>query len=77
MSLVRTRKNSIIGSLVVADVVLRAAPGLESGSDRHLLQDILLLCREELASYKVPSTINFVSKLAVGDSGKLMRPRHG
>jgi acyl-coenzyme A synthetase/AMP-(fatty) acid ligase len=77
MSLVRTKKSSMIGSVVVADVVLRSAPGPESGGDRHILQDILLLCREELASHKVPSTINFVSKLAVADSGKLMRPRHG
>jgi acyl-coenzyme A synthetase/AMP-(fatty) acid ligase len=76
MSLVRTRKSPIIGSLVVADVVLHSAPDLESGGDRHILQDILLLCREELASYKVPATINFVSKLAVADSGKLVRPRH-
>jgi acyl-coenzyme A synthetase/AMP-(fatty) acid ligase len=76
MSLVRTRKSPIIGSLVVADVVLRSAPELESGGDRHILQDILLLCREELASHKVPATINFVSKLAVADSGKLIRPRH-
>ena len=30
MSLVRTKKSSIIGSLVVADVVLRSAPGPES-----------------------------------------------
>lgn len=76
MSLVRTKKSSMIGSLVVADVVLRSAPGPESGGDRHILQDILLRCREELASHKVPSTINFVSKLAVADSGKLIRPRH-
>jgi acyl-coenzyme A synthetase/AMP-(fatty) acid ligase len=76
MSLVRTKKSSMIGSVVVADVVLRSAPGPEGGGDRHILQDILLLCREELASHKVPSTINFVSKLAVADSGKLMRPRH-
>jgi acyl-coenzyme A synthetase/AMP-(fatty) acid ligase len=76
MSLVRTKKSSIIGSLVVADVVLRSAPEPEGSDDRQILQDILLLCREELASHKVPSTINFVSKLAVADSGKLMRPRH-
>ena len=77
MSLVRTKKSSLIGSLVVADVVLRSAPGPESCGDRYILQDILLLCREELASHKVPSTINFVSKLSVADSGKLIRPRHG
>jgi acyl-coenzyme A synthetase/AMP-(fatty) acid ligase len=76
MSLVRTKKSSIIGSLVVADVVLRSAPGPERDGDRQILQDILLLCREELPSHKVPSTINFVSKLAVADSGKLIRPRH-
>jgi acyl-coenzyme A synthetase/AMP-(fatty) acid ligase len=76
MSLVRTKKSSIIGSLVVADVVLRSAPGPEGDGDRQILQDILLLCREELPSHKVPSTINFVSKLPVADSGKLMRPRH-
>ena len=76
MSLVRTRRSPIIGALVVADVVLHSAPGPEGGEGRHILQDILLLCREELASHKVPSTINFVSKLPVADSGKLMRPRH-
>ena len=76
MSLVRTKKSPIVGSLVVADVVLHSAPGPESSGDRYLLQDILLLCREELASHKVPSTINFVSKLPVADSGKLMRPHH-
>jgi acyl-coenzyme A synthetase/AMP-(fatty) acid ligase len=60
----------------VADVVLHSTSGPESDGDRHILQDILLLCREELASHKVPSTINFVSKLPVADSGKLMRPLH-
>lgn len=77
MSLVRNKKSSLIGSLVVADVVLRSAPAPESGGDRQIIQSILLLCREELASHKVPSTINFVSKLPVADSGKLIRPRHG
>jgi acyl-coenzyme A synthetase/AMP-(fatty) acid ligase len=76
MSLVRKRKSPITGALVVADVVLRSAPGPESNGDRQILRDILLLCSEELASHKVPATINFVSKLAVADSGKLVRPRH-
>jgi len=73
MSLVRTKRNSITGALVVADVVLRSASGPEDDEDRQIQQDILLLCREELASHKVPATINFVSALAVGDSGKLIR----
>jgi acyl-coenzyme A synthetase/AMP-(fatty) acid ligase len=76
MSLVRTRKNPITGALVVADVVLRSANEPESDGDRQILQDILLQCREKLASHKVPATINFVSKLPVAESGKLMRPRH-
>jgi acyl-coenzyme A synthetase/AMP-(fatty) acid ligase len=75
MSLVRTKKSPITGALVVADVVLRSAPGPESDGDRQIQQDILLLCREELASHKVPATINFVPTLAVAESGKVIR-RH-
>ena len=73
MSLVKTKKNPITGALVVADVVLRSVSGSEGDGDRQIQQDILLLCREELASHKVPATINFVSSLAVADSGKLIR----
>jgi acyl-coenzyme A synthetase/AMP-(fatty) acid ligase len=73
MSLVRTKKNPITGALVVADVVLRSASGPEGDGDRQIQREILLLCREELASHKVPATINFVSTLAVADSGKLIR----
>ena len=75
MSLVRTKKNPITGALVVADVVLRSAPGRESEGDRQIQQDILLLCREELAAHKVPATINLVATLAVAESGKVIR-RH-
>ena len=75
MSLVRTKKNPITGALVVADVVLRSAAGPESDGHRQIQQDILLLCREELAPHKVPATINFVATLAVAESGKLIR-RH-
>ena len=75
MSLVRTKKNPITGALVVADVVLRSAPGPESDGHRQIQQDILLLCREELAPHKVPATVNFVTTLAVAESGKLIR-RH-
>ena len=73
MSLVRTKKNPITGALVVADVVLRSAPRLEHEGDREIQRDILLMCREELASHKVPATINFVATLAVAESGKLIR----
>ena len=75
MSLVRTKKNPITGALVVADVVLRSAAGPESDRHRQIQQDILLLCRGELASHKVPAAINFVTTLPVAESGKLIR-RH-
>jgi acyl-coenzyme A synthetase/AMP-(fatty) acid ligase len=70
MSLVRTRKNPITGALVVADVVLKSVAEPASSSLRI---DILRLCREALPPYKVPATINFVSCLAVAETGKLLR----
>jgi|ERR1700756_4025688 len=73
-SLVRTKKNALTGSLVVADVVLKAGPEQHGDRDMHELQDdIVLLCREALSSYKVPAAINFVSTLAVAESGKMVR----
>jgi acyl-coenzyme A synthetase/AMP-(fatty) acid ligase len=72
MSLVRTKKNSIMGSLVVADVVLRGIP-VDEVDNAQVKHDILLFCRGALASHKVPATINFVSTLAVAETGKLVR----
>jgi acyl-coenzyme A synthetase/AMP-(fatty) acid ligase len=73
MSLVRTRKNPITGALVVADVVLKTALGSAGRNTRELQSEILLLCREELPSHKVPASINFVPALAVAETGKLVR----
>jgi acyl-CoA synthetase (AMP-forming)/AMP-acid ligase II len=75
MSLVRTKKSSITGGLVVADVVLKMPAQPEAGDPQPLQQDILKFCREELALYKVPVEVNFVSTLAVAETGKLIR-RH-
>jgi acyl-coenzyme A synthetase/AMP-(fatty) acid ligase len=75
MSLVRTKKNPITGALVIADVVLKSPAGSNSKDERQIQQEILLLCREELASHKVPAIINFVAVLAVAETGKLIR-RH-
>jgi acyl-coenzyme A synthetase/AMP-(fatty) acid ligase len=73
MSLVRTRKNGIMGSLVVADVVLNSVDVSQS-VDRSLVQrDILSMCRGSLPAYKVPFSINFVSTLEVAETGKLVR----
>ena len=74
MSLVRAKKNPVIGAVVVADVVLRTASQSASRDERAALQsDILLFCREALSSHKVPVAINFVPGLAVAESGKMMR----
>ncbi len=73
MSLVRAKKNPITGSLVVADVVFNGMPRIANQSVDRLQTEVLLLCREALASYKVPVAINVVNDLAVAESGKLVR----
>ena len=73
VSLVWTKKNPVIGALVVADVVLK--PTSRSGVDdvRKLQSDILLFCRGALSSHKVPAAIYFVPTLALSESGKMLR----
>jgi acyl-coenzyme A synthetase/AMP-(fatty) acid ligase len=73
MSLVRTRKNAITGSLVIADVVLNAEQQPKPADEVSLESDILSLCRKSLPAHKVPFSINFVATLAVADTGKLVR----
>jgi acyl-coenzyme A synthetase/AMP-(fatty) acid ligase len=74
MSLVKAKKNPITGALVVADVVLKPQPLGESGTSA-LERNILQFCRGELAPHKVPASIDVVSMLTIGESGKLVR-RH-
>jgi len=71
MSLVRTRKNPVTGALVVADIVLKPAPAARDIP--ALRREIILLCREDLPSHKVPASINFVPALTVAETGKLTR----
>jgi acyl-coenzyme A synthetase/AMP-(fatty) acid ligase len=70
-SLVKARRNPIIGALVAADVVLNEgvveAPGLK--------EEIIAACARQLAPYKVPALVRFVPSLAVTAGGKLAR--HG
>ena len=72
MCLVRARKNSLTGALVVADVVL-AAPDTLNGQVRETEQEILQLCRATLPRHKVPAAIRFVSSLEVASTGKISR----
>ncbi len=72
-SLVRARKNPITGAIVAADVVLKDASGQDSGAAAQTEREIIALCRENVAPFKVPAMIRFVPHLAVSESGKLLR----
>jgi acyl-coenzyme A synthetase/AMP-(fatty) acid ligase len=77
MSLVKAQRSPITSAIVVADVVLLADPGTPSGADvAQTQQEILALCRQDLAPYKVPVLVRIVPALEVTESGKLARP-HG
>ena len=67
MSAVRSRRNPIMGALVVAEVVLKAEPFAD------LTREILQLCHESLAPHKIPTTIRVVPALDVAAAGKLTR----
>jgi acyl-coenzyme A synthetase/AMP-(fatty) acid ligase len=73
-SLVRARKNPITGAIVAADVVLKDQ-SLQGDVVAQTEREIIALCRENVAPYKVPAMIRFVPSLAVSESGKLLR--HG
>jgi acyl-coenzyme A synthetase/AMP-(fatty) acid ligase len=73
MSLVKTKKNPVTGAIVIADVVLKTSEQSAGRDVRELQHEILLLCRDALSTHKIPAAINFVSSLAVAESGKLTR----
>jgi acyl-coenzyme A synthetase/AMP-(fatty) acid ligase len=75
MSLVRPRKNPLVGALVVADVVLQTGSDSAEERVRRLEHEILQMCREALPRHKVPAAIKFVSELEVATTGKIVR-RH-
>jgi acyl-coenzyme A synthetase/AMP-(fatty) acid ligase len=74
-SLVRARKNPITGAIVAADVVLKDPSNQTGEQVAQTEREIIALCRENVAPYKVPAMIRFVPSLAVSESGKLLR--HG
>lgn len=79
MSLVKARPSPIVGAIVVADVVCRS-PRPTHG-DRFtphgdgLAGEILHLCRQTLAPFKVPASVRIVPSLDVSPAGKLVRSR--
>jgi acyl-coenzyme A synthetase/AMP-(fatty) acid ligase len=80
MSLVRARRNPILGAVVVAEVVLAgghatASNAANSGADTDSLKtELLEACRRALASHKVPASVRFVPSLELTAAGKLVRP---
>jgi len=77
MSLVRSRKSPLLGSVVVADVVLNGAEAAEPARDAASVtvrNEILAACRESLSAHKVPATIRIVESLDMTPAGKLRRP---
>ena len=77
ISIVHARRNSITGSLVSADVVLKGEPD-QSGANTQIAafkREILQICRESLAPHKVPATVRCVAALELAAAGKLARHR--
>jgi acyl-CoA synthetase (AMP-forming)/AMP-acid ligase II len=72
MSVVRSRKSPITGSLVAADVVLKGSPA-EIDDAADVKREILQLCHGSLAPHKIPATIRFVPALEIAGAGKLAR----
>jgi acyl-coenzyme A synthetase/AMP-(fatty) acid ligase len=72
MSCVRSRRSSITGALVVADVVLKSTPDADR-PQADLEREILALCRQTLPRHKVPVSLRFVPALSVAATGKIAR----
>jgi len=75
MSMVRSTRSSITGSLVVADVVLTGASDRSGACDEivDFKREILQICHESLPPHKIPATIRFVPALEMAAAGKLAR----
>src|SRR5206468_3192037 len=73
MSVVRSRRNPITGSLVCADVMLREAPEPDGAEGRTaaIKTEILEICRQSLAPHKIPASVHYVPSLEVAAAGKL------
>lgn len=75
VSLVRPKKNPILGSVVVADVTLKSDFARDSDSEhtRQIKQSIIQFCSISLPQHKVPVLINVVSNLTPSSTGKMVR----
>ncbi|HLN49775.1 MAG TPA: AMP-binding protein [Steroidobacteraceae bacterium] len=76
MSLVRSRRNPIVGAVVVAEVVLEDSANalLDTPVAEEIKSDLLTACRRSLPAHKVPAMLRFVPALELTAAGKLVRP---
>ncbi|RUO70883.1 AMP-binding protein [Pseudidiomarina salinarum] len=68
-ALVKAKRSGMMGSLVVADV--RACSYIADTTT--LKTEIIIRCKAELDSYKVPVMIRFVEEIASNSAGKVLR----
>lgn len=73
MSLVRPMPSAVVGSIVIADVVLKQECQTGGTLQDQIRSEILDLCRNALPRHKVPIVISFVPNIQVAASGKLER----
>ena len=69
-SRVAAKQNSLLGSLVVAEVRLEHDIALDK---KVMKTKILEFCRAHLDDYKIPALIKFVTNIPVNDTGKIIR----
>ncbi|MBR7889317.1 AMP-binding protein [Marinomonas sp. A79] len=65
------KSNSMIGSIVCAEIVLTAAG--KSLDKKEVKKTIISQCKNELETYEVPVLLKFVDSIAINSTGKLIR----
>jgi len=70
VSRVSAKKNSLLGALISAEVVLSTTTAFNA---KKIKLKILAYCNEQLVSYKVPVIIKFVDHVPTNESGKIVR----
>ena len=65
------KKNSLLGILVNAEIVVKSSYGPEE--KKELKKKLMLLCKSNLEPFKVPAVIKIVEQIAVNDACKIVR----
>jgi acyl-coenzyme A synthetase/AMP-(fatty) acid ligase len=71
VSLVKARRNPIVGAIVQAEVVL--VRDRSEVDETRVKDELLAACRERLEPHKVPSRLVFVPAISMSAGGKLVR----